>query len=102
MNINQMKHAASRAGTLMKALSNETRLMLLCQIGEGEKSVTELTEALEMRPASISQQLALLRKDNLVSTRRDGQTIYYSLHGDEAKNIIAVLYELYCKDIEDE
>ncbi len=102
MNINQMKQAASRAGTLMKALSNETRLMLLCQIGEGEKSVSELVDALEMRPASISQQLALLRKDSLVSTRRDGQTIYYSLDGDEAKNIIAVLYELYCKDVEDE
>lgn len=86
----------------MKALSNETRLMLLCQMGEGERSVSELADALEMRPASISQQLALLRKDNLVSTRRDGQTIYYSLDGEEAKNIIAVLYELYCKDVEDE
>ena len=102
MNINQMKQAATRAGTLMKALSNETRLMLLCQMGEGERSVSELADALEMRPASISQQLALLRKDNLVSTRRDGQTIYYSLDGEEAKNIIAVLYELYCKDVEDE
>ncbi len=96
-----MKDAASRASTLMKALSNETRLMLLCQIGEGEKSVTELASALEMRPASISQQLALLRKDQLVTTRRDAQTIYYSLDGEEAKNIINVLYELYCKDMED-
>ena len=101
MNINQMKDAASRASILMKALSNETRLMLLCQMGEGEVSVTELAQTLEMRPASISQQLALLRKDQLVTTRREGQTIYYSLDGDEAKNIINVLYELYCKDAEE-
>jgi len=101
MNINEMKKAATRASTLMKALSNETRLMLLCQMGEGEMSVTELADALEMRPASISQQLALLRKDRLVNTRREGQTIYYSLDGDEAKNIINVLYGLYCKDMED-
>lgn len=96
-----MKDAASRASILMKALSNETRLMLLCQMGEGEVSVTELAQTLEMRPASISQQLALLRKDQLVTTRREGQTIYYSLDGDEAKNIINVLYELYCKDAEE-
>lgn len=86
----------------MKALANETRLMLLCQIGEEEKSVNELATLLEMRPSSVSQQLALLRKDGLVEARRDAQTIYYSLKGEEAKNIINVLYELYCKDVEEE
>ncbi|MBL4666464.1 MAG: winged helix-turn-helix transcriptional regulator [Sneathiella sp.] len=98
MNIENLKNSAFRASTLMKALSSETRLMLLCQIGEDERSVNELAEALEMRSSSVSQQLALLRKDGLVTTRRQGQTIFYSLYGDEAKCIIAVLYDLYCKD----
>jgi ArsR family transcriptional regulator, virulence genes transcriptional regulator len=102
MNIYQMKNAASRASTLMKALSSETRLMLLCQIGPDEKSVNDLAKTLEMRPASVSQQLSLLRKDNLVTTRRDGQTIYYSLYGEEAKNIIATLYDLYCNEADSE
>ncbi|OUR76430.1 ArsR family transcriptional regulator [Alphaproteobacteria bacterium 46_93_T64] len=98
MNIEDMKKSASRASTLMKALSSETRMMLLCQLADQERSVNELAEALELRASSISQQLALLRKDGLVTTRRQGQTIFYSLQGKEAKSVIAVLYELYCKD----
>ncbi len=98
MNIQDMKKSAGRASTLMKALSSETRLMLLCQMNEGEKSVSELAQSLQLRPASVSQQLALLRKDGLVDTRRDGQTIFYSLCGDEAQSIIGTLYNLYCKD----
>ncbi|MEX1036722.1 MAG: metalloregulator ArsR/SmtB family transcription factor [Sneathiella sp.] len=97
MNISDMKEAATRASLLMKALSNETRLLLLCQMNEGEISVSELAETLELRPSSVSQQLGLLRKDGLVRTRRDGQTIYYSLEGEEAKQVISTLYELYCQ-----
>lgn len=82
----------------MKALSSETRLMLLCQLNDGEKSVSELASTLELRASSVSQQLSLLRKDGLVETRRDGQTIYYSLCGIEALNVIGTLYDLYCKD----
>ncbi len=93
-----MKKSAARASTLMKALSSETRLMLLCQMNDGEKSVNELAQTLEMRPSSVSQQLALLRKDGLVETRREGQTIYYSLCGNEARNVIGTLYDLYCGD----
>ena len=100
MNINDMKKNATRASTLMKALSSETRLMLLCQMNDGERSVSELAQTLDLRASSVSQQLSLLRKDNLVSTRREGQTIFYSLHGAEAKNIISALYNLYCKDPE--
>ncbi len=96
MNINNLKNSAARASTLMKALSSETRLMLLCQIGADERSVNELAETLQIRPSSVSQQLALLRKDGLVATRRQGQTIFYSLNGEEAKCVIAVLYDLYC------
>ncbi len=97
MYIEDMKNSAARASILMKALSSETRLLMLCRMSEDEISVNELAEELEMRPSSVSQQLALLRKDGLVKTRRDGQTIYYSLDGDEAKQIISVLYALYCK-----
>ena len=97
MKIKDMKHSASRASNLMKALSSETRLLLLCRMSEGEISVNELAEALDMRSSSVSQQLALLRKDGFVQTRREGQTIFYSLDGDEARQIISVLYALYCK-----
>ena len=97
MNMKDMKQSASRASNLMKALSSETRLLLLCRMSEGEASVNELAEMLDMRPSSVSQQLALLRKDGLAKTRRNGQTIFYSLDGEEAKQVISVLYELYCK-----
>ena len=97
MNIEDMKRSAARASNLMKALSSETRLLLLCRMSEGEASVNELAEMLAMRPSSVSQQLALLRKDGLAKTRRDGQTIFYSLDGGEAKQVISVLYDLYCK-----
>jgi|TARA_R110002072_G_scaffold109750_4_gene237207 DNA-binding transcriptional ArsR family regulator len=98
MDIKEMKLSAARASVLMKALSSETRLLLLCQMVDGEISVSKLADLLEMRPASVSQQLALLRKDALVKTRREGQTIYYSLEGEEAQKIISVLYQLYCQD----
>lgn len=100
MNIETMKSAAVRASTLMKALSSETRLMLLCQMNDQEQSVSSLAEILDMRPSSVSQQLALLRKDGFVKTRRDRQSIYYSLNGDEARNVIAALYALYCTEDE--
>ncbi|PHQ69505.1 MAG: ArsR family transcriptional regulator [Sneathiella sp.] len=98
MNIESMKKSAFRAGSLMKALSSETRLLLLCQMNDGEISVSDLSKRLEIRPSSVSQQLSLLRKDDLVQTRRDGQTIYYSLQGEDAKRIISVLYDLYCEE----
>ena len=94
--IEQMRDAAARAADLMQSLSNPNRLMLLCLMAEGEESVGVLAERLDLRQTSVSQQLALLRKDGLVKTRRDGQTIYYSLSGDEARRVIELLYELYC------
>ena len=95
-----MKKAAAQASALMKALSSETRLMMLCQMHDGEISVNELASRLEMLPASVSQQLSLLRRDGLVKTRRDGQTKYYSLEGDEANLVISVLYALYCREMD--
>lgn len=91
-----MQRTAKQAATLMKSLSSENRLMILCQLADGEKSVGALADLLELRQAAVSQQLALLRKDGLVAPRREGQTIFYSLNGADAKRVIEVLYDLYC------
>lgn len=93
-----MAESARAACDLMRGLAQETRLMILCMLAEGEKSVSELEALLNLRQPAVSQQLARLRADRLVETRRDGQTIYYSLGSDEAHKVITVLYDLYCKD----
>ncbi len=93
-----MKPAAAKASNLMKALSSEKRLMLLCLLNDGEKSVGKLAEQSDTMLPAVSQQLALLRKDGLVKTRRDGQTVYYALKGEEARQVIGVLYGLFCGD----
>lgn len=96
MNPDQMLEAADQATSLLKALSGRSRLMILCQLVDGERAVSELAEVLGMRRAAVSQQLALLRKDGLVLARREARTIYYSLAAKEARRVIELLYELYC------
>lgn len=96
-----MAESAKSASDLLRALAHESRLMILCMLVEGEKSVSELEAFLEMRQPTVSQQLARLRADRLVKTRREGKTIYYSLASEEARRVIAVLYDLYCKDVAD-
>ena len=93
MNIQDMDSTAEEVSGLMKVLSNKVRLMVLCQLVEGEKSVGELAQALAVRDQAMSQQLALLRKDGLVKTRRDGQTIYYSLARGDIQKQMEILYE---------
>lgn len=93
-----MAESAKAASDLLRALAHEARLMILCMLVDGEKSVSELEAFLEMRQPTVSQQLARLRADRLVQTRREGKTIYYSLASEEARRVIAVLYDLYCKD----
>ncbi len=95
-----MAESAKAACDLLRGLANETRLMILCMLAEGEKSVGELEALLNLRQPAVSQQLARLRADRLVKTRREGQTIYYALGSDEAHKVISVLYDLYCKDAE--
>ena len=90
---------ARKASDLLKALSHEVRLVILCLLSEGEKSVSELEEILTMPQAAVSQQLARLRLEGLVQSRRDGRMIYYSLMNDEVSSIISSLYELFCKDV---
>lgn len=89
------EHAADAAG-LMKALGNESRLMILCLLAEGERSVSELNETVPLSQSALSQQLARLRGQGLVETRRESQTIYYSLADGPTHRVIDLLHEIYC------
>ena len=91
-----MQQTVTEVSRLMKVLSSENRLMILCQLVEGEKSVGTLAGLLGMRDASMSQQLSLLRKDGLVATRREGQAIYYALARDDVAQLMRFLYDTYC------
>ena len=97
MNMNDLQTSAQQAADLMKALSSENRLLLLCQLAERDKTVGELADSLGLRQAAVSQQLALLRKDGLVKARRDGRTMHYRLTGREARAVITLLHDLYCQ-----
>jgi DNA-binding transcriptional ArsR family regulator len=91
-----MEQAADQASDLLKALSNRHRLLIICQLIDGERSVGELAAFLSLRDSTVSQHLALLRKDGLVSARRDGQTIYYSIASDPAREVLKTLYQVFC------
>jgi ArsR family transcriptional regulator len=92
----EMASQAMDAAAYLKTLAHEGRLMILCHLGTGEKSVGELEDTLNVRQAAVSQMLARLRDEGLVSTRRDGKTIYYSLSDDKTIQVIGLLYELFC------
>lgn len=94
--LDQMMDNATIATNYMKAISHEGRLMILCHLATGEKSVTELEELLSARQAAVSQQLGRLRLEGLVVPRREGKTIYYSLADDRSRLIIGLVYELFC------
>jgi DNA-binding transcriptional ArsR family regulator len=88
---------AQQASEFLKALSHEVRLLILCFLMDGEKSVSEIERMLRLRQPAVSQQLARLRTDGLVETRRDGKNIYYSLARNEVRDLIAVLHEAFCR-----
>ncbi|MDR3413043.1 MAG: metalloregulator ArsR/SmtB family transcription factor [Formivibrio sp.] len=94
--ITSMRSAAGEATALLKALANEDRLLLLCQMVEGEKCVSDFETLLDIRQPTLSQQLGVLRSEGLVHTRREGKRIYYSLASQEALRILETLYGLYC------
>lgn len=96
IDLERIQDNARRASTLLKAMSNQHRLMILCQLVPGEKCVGELEKIVGLSQSALSQHLARLRRDNLVSTRREAQTIHYSLAGEEASAVIETLYGLYC------
>jgi len=91
-----MQRAASKASALLRSLGNGTRLMILCHLAQGERSVGALQTLLGIEQSPLSQHLARLRKDGLVETRRESQTIYYRIASDDAARVIATLYDMYC------
>jgi DNA-binding transcriptional ArsR family regulator len=94
--MDKMMSSACDASALLKAISHEGRLMILCALVTGEKSVTELEQLLHARQAAVSQQLARLRMEGLVTPRREGKAIYYSLADDRPRRILEVIYEMFC------
>ena len=96
MNLGELEARALRATSLLKAMANPVRLLVLCQLAEGEKSVGELEGVVEVSQSALSQHLALLRQRKLVKSRRAGQTIFYTLDGSEAPALLAALYQVYC------
>ena len=91
-----MREAADDACALMKVLSNPDRMLLLCQLSEGEKNVGELQELLGIMQPTLSQQLAVLRDERLVETRREGKNIYYRIASPQAMAVLQVLYAQFC------
>jgi DNA-binding transcriptional ArsR family regulator len=91
-----MEAAADQASELLKALANRHRLLIICQLIDGERSVGDLAQLLNLRDSTVSQHLALLRKDGLVAARRDAQTIYYSIASPAAREVLKTLYQVFC------
>jgi DNA-binding transcriptional ArsR family regulator len=91
-----LRGAATEAVAALKVLANPERLLLLCQLSQGEMCVSELEEALEIRQPTLSQQLGVLRNEEVVSTRREGKNIFYSVADKRLLEILSLLYRLYC------
>ncbi|HLW93532.1 MAG TPA: metalloregulator ArsR/SmtB family transcription factor [Roseiarcus sp.] len=96
MNLQELQSKAGAAEALLKAVANRNRLVILCELLKGERSVSAIQSAIGLSQSALSQHLARLREDELVSTRRESQTIYYSLASQSVTKLIGLLYELYC------
>ncbi|EDZ48540.1 ArsR/SmtB family transcription factor [Leisingera daeponensis] len=96
--MDRMVENATKASNFLKAISHEGRLMILCHLVSGEKSVTELEDLLSARQAAVSQQLSRLRLEGLVIPRREGKAIYYRLADDKPRRMLEVVYDLFCKE----
>lgn len=96
MNLQEMEKNSAKAVVLLKAMANERRLQILCMLHNQELSVGELCTKLELSQSALSQHLAWLRRDELVATRKEAQTVYYTLKSDEVKTLIQTLHSLYC------
>jgi DNA-binding transcriptional ArsR family regulator len=94
--MDDLRRNARRASEFLKALSHEHRLLLLCLLSEGERSVGELETILAMRQSAVSQQLARLRLDGLVSARREGKAVYYSIADDGVRRMISIVHDIFC------
>ena len=96
--VDEMTERATAAAAFLKALSHEGRLMILCHLSSGEKSVTELERLLDQRQAAVSQQLARLRLEGLVACRREGKAIFYSIQDPKVSRTIALVYDMFCRE----
>jgi ArsR family transcriptional regulator, virulence genes transcriptional regulator len=96
MNVDAMRSKAGEAAGFLKILANDRRLMILCELVKGERSVGELEEVVGLSQSALSQHLARLRRSRLVKTRRESQTIHYSLADTGVRKVIGALYDLYC------
>ena len=94
--LEKMEENVETASQMLKAIASPTRLMLLCALAEGEKTVSELTDMLDLRQATVSQHLARLRQEDLVQTRREAQSVYYEIADKTAEKIVQLLYRRYC------
>ena len=93
---NELHDMAANACELLKAMANEWRLMILCQLSEGEKTVSELQSALGLGQSALSQHLAILRREKIVRSRKHAQSVSYSLTGDEATKVMESLHDVFC------
>ena len=98
MDFDALADKAEQASQLLNSLANDRRLLILCHLSEGEKSVGELERLVDLSQSALSQHLARLRRDELVSTRRQAQTIYYSIASPEAGAVLETLHAIYCAD----
>ncbi|NBW50833.1 MAG: ArsR family transcriptional regulator [Betaproteobacteria bacterium] len=96
LDLEQLRRSADAACRLMKVMSNPDRLLLLCQLSQGEKRVGELEELVGIAQPTLSQQLSVLREEGLVTTRREGKSIYYGIDSPQAMAVMGVLYNQYC------
>ena len=101
VDLQAMQKAAAKAGGLLKVLANADRLLLLCQMSQGEYCVSDLEAMTGVKQPTLSQQLTVLREEMMVTTRREGKQIFYSIASKEAMAVMKVLYELYCKDVKE-
>jgi len=100
--LSELHDMASHACELLKAMANEWRLMILCQLSEGEKSVSELQSLLGLSQSALSQHLAILRREKIVRSRKHAQSVSYSLAGDEATKVMSTLHDVFCGAAESE
>jgi len=98
MQLSEMEQTASHVSGLLKLLSHRDRLMALCHLAQGEMAAGALAEAVGMKPPAMSQQLSILRREGIIASRREGQTIFYRIDNEDAVAIMAFLYERFCGD----
>ena len=95
--LSELHDMAAHAVELLKAMANEWRLMILCQLSEGEKTVSELQEILGLSQSALSQHLAVLRREKIVRSRKEAQSVSYSLSGEDATKVMHTLHEVFCE-----